>query len=357
MPSLHLARRCARRYARPAGRLGAVAGMLLGAVLLSAPTAPAAPTADGGPAWTAAPSGGRGDGRGEGRPYFYLEGAAGTVLQDRVSLANPGSEPRTVRLRGADAYNARGGAFAVREKQRSTGTGAWIALAAGQVKIPPRTRAEVPFSVTVPPGATPGDHPGAIVVTGGGREVGVRIHLRVSGPTLAALTVEDVTVGERGDGAIVRYALVNRGNTTLTPRLALRADGLFGELLRRDARALPVELLPGRRVELTEPWPDVPTLDRAEVRLTVTAAGGARGGASAAKAFVPWTAVAGAGLVLLVAGGAAARLVRRRRRPGRDPDRADAGADADGVADGDPEAAGREETGTEQQLARAGARS
>ncbi|WP_434590512.1 COG1470 family protein [Streptomyces sp. A5-4] len=349
MPSLCLA----RRRARPAGRVGSVAGTLLCAVLLSAPTAPAAPAADGGPAWTAAPSGGRGDGRGEGRPYFYLEGAAGTVLQDKVSLANPGSEPRTVRLRGADAYNARGGAFAVREKLRSTGTGAWIALATDEVRIPPRTRAEVPFSVTVPQGATPGDHPGAVVVTGGGREVGVRIHLRVSGPTLAALTVEDVTVGARGDAAIVRYALVNRGNTALTPRLALRARGLFGELLRRDARTLPVELLPGQRVELTEPWPDVPTLDRAEARLTVTAAGGAHGEASAVTNFVPWSAVAGAGALLLAAGGAAARLIRRRRRQGRET----AGPDADGDADGGPGAAGREETGTERQLARAGARS
>ncbi|HET6858898.1 MAG TPA: hypothetical protein VFH94_17635 [Streptomyces sp.] len=346
MPSLCLA----RRWARLAGRIGAVAGMLLCAVLLSAPTAPAAPAADGGPAWTAAPSGGSGDGgRGdEGRPYFYLEGAAGAVLQDKVSLTNPADEPRTVRLRGADAYNARGGAFAVREERRSTGTGAWIALASDEVRIPPRTRAEVPFSVTVPPGATPGDHPGAVVVSGGGREVGVRIHLRVSGPTLAALTVEDVKVGESGDGAIVRYALVNRGNTALTPRLALRADGVFGELLRRDARALPVELLPGQRVELTEPWPEVPDLDRAHVRLTVTAAGGAHGEATAARTFVPWSAVAGAGLALLAAGGAAARLVRRRRRPGPET----AGADA-----GDAEMAPAEEmTHRDEHLARAGAR-
>ncbi|WP_351227805.1 hypothetical protein [Streptomyces sp. NPDC002133] len=260
--------------------------------------APAAPGAE--PGWTAEPAAGS-------RPYVYLEGAPGTVMEDRLSVTNRGTEPLTVRLRGAAAYNTKNGEFAVRTSR--AGTGSWIALASERVTVPPRTRADVPFAVTVPASATPGDHPAAIVATAGGREVGVRLHLRVSGPTLAALTVEDVRV----EGKRIHYALVNRGNTVLAPRLALRAEGFTGELLARPARPLPLELLPGRRVELTEPWPDHPVLDSVDITLRVTASGGAHGEATASAVYVPWAAVTGGALALGAAAGAVA-LWRGRRR-------------------------------------------
>ncbi|MFE4871887.1 hypothetical protein [Streptomyces sp. NPDC056682] len=273
---------------------------------LPAPAAQAAPATGGD--WTAAPASGGGTRPStDGRPYFYLEGAPGAVLEDKVSLSNPSGTPVTLKLRGAAAYNTANGSFAVREAPDP-----WIALAAPEVKIPPHTRADVPFAVTVPAGAQPGDHPAALVAAATGREVGVRLQLRVAGPTLSALTVESVRVdkGRR----LIRYALANRGNATLAPRLALHADGVFGHVLDRPARTLPVELLPGQRVELTEPWPHPPALDRVTVRLDVTADGEARSTAAATATFVPWGAVAGTGLVLLGGAAAVLRLVRRGRR-------------------------------------------
>ncbi|PKV86109.1 hypothetical protein [Streptomyces sp. TLI_146] len=278
------------------------------ALALTALSAPAARAADG--EWTAAPaSGGGSRPSGDGRPYFYLEGAPGSVLEDRLSLTNPTARPLTLRLRGAAARNTATGAFAVRP-----GADPWLALASAEVRIPPRTRADVPFAVTVPAGAAPGDHPAALVASGGGRETGVRVRVRVAGPVLPALTVEDVRV-DKGR-SLIRYALVNRGNTTLAPSLATHTDGLFGHPLRRAARPLPLELLPGQRVELTEPWRHPPALDRVEVRLTVTAAGAAPSEATASAVFVPWGTVAGAGCV--VTGAGAALWIRRRRR-GPDP--------------------------------------
>ncbi|NGO15425.1 hypothetical protein G5C60_49590, partial [Streptomyces sp. HC44] len=243
-----------------------------------------APTAVAEDSWSVVPSAGGQD----GRPSFYAEGAPGVVLQDTVSVINPGKEPITVRLRGADADNSEeGGGFALRAEPRDTG--GWITFAEKSVKVPARTRADVPFTVSVPEGAIPGDHPGAIVASGGGRSAAVRVHVRVSGPTLSALTVEHVAV--RDDR--ISYDLVNRGNTVLTPKLAVRADGLFGAVLDRAPRTLPVELLPGRRVTLDEPWPDPPALDSVDVNVTVTAAGGAHDAAGTSAWFVPWGAVAG----------------------------------------------------------------
>lgn len=256
--------------------------------LLLAATAPVAVADDG---WSVVPSGG-------GRPSFYAEGAPGAVLQDTVSVRNPSAGPVRVRLSG----------------------GSWVVFAgeggparAVSVEVPARTRAEVPFTVNVPAGVAPGDHTGTLTArSSDGRSRSVRLRLRVGGPELPALTVEHVAVrGER-----ITYEVVNRGTTTLTPSLAVRAEGLFGRrLLDRAPRTLPVELPPGRRVRLGEPWPDRPALDAVALRLTVTADGGAARDAEAVDVrFVPWRAVTG------IAGGAVAvgafLVVRRWRRRG-----------------------------------------
>ncbi|MGW7088822.1 WxL protein peptidoglycan domain-containing protein [Streptomyces sp. NPDC054871] len=288
--------------------------------LLVTGVAPATPVfADDSGAWSLAPSAGGGTRPAkDGRPYFYVEGTPGSVLEDTVTVTNPGSKPRTVELSGADADNTKGGAFTL-ERGRPKDTGSWITFAERKVKVPPRTRAEVPFSVSVPESAVPGDHPGAIVAREsgreGGRDAGVRVHLRLSGPTLSALTVERV----QAEGERISYDVVNRGNTVLTPRLKVHAEGLFGPLLDRGPRTLPVELLPGRRVTLTEPWTDAPALDSVEVTLTVTAAGGAHDKATASARFVPWGAVAGAGAGVLGLVAAGVWLVRRRRAIGGPP--------------------------------------
>ncbi|MEU0410288.1 hypothetical protein ABZ307_21045 [Streptomyces griseorubiginosus] len=238
--------------------------------------APVAHAADG---WSLAPAGG-------GRPAFYAEGAPGTAVQDTVSVTNRSSRPVTVRLSGAT-------------------------FARDSVRVPARTRADVPFTVTVPDR----DHGTRIVArddTGGTRSV--PLHLRSTAPELTALTVEHVSVhADR-----ITYDLVNRGTTPLTPRVAVHADGVLGPLLDRAPRALPVQLPPGARLKLTEPWPDPPALDAVDVRLTVTAAGGARDTAGASARFVPWSGVAGAAAV--VATGGACFVVRHRRR--RTTDRA-----------------------------------
>ncbi|MGY3682323.1 COG1470 family protein [Streptomyces sp. TE33382] len=322
-----------------------------------ATAADSAPRSSAPSAWEARPTSGTtrtGEG---GRPYFYLEGAPGTVLQDRLTVTNPGRTPLTVRLRGADADRGRDGDGepVVRDAGKGAGAGAWLRFASRKVTVPARTRAEVPFALTVPPDTEPGDHPGAILAESGGRAVGVRVHLRVSGPTLAALSVEDVAVS----GRTIRYTLVNRGNAALTPRLSVSADGMFGALLRREARTLPRELLPGERVKLTEPWRDAPALDSVTVRLRATAAGGAHGEASASATYLSPAPLAG-GALLVLALLAAAGAYRRGRRPGRGlrlrprPGRGRRHPAPDGGT-GDETASGHEQDSDDRHVAKAGA--
>ncbi|MCF1599993.1 hypothetical protein, partial [Streptomyces muensis] len=217
-------------------------------LLLLLGVAPRATAAEG---WSLVPVGG-------GRPSFYGEGEPGAVLQDSVSVVNRSGGAVSVRLRAPG-----------------------VTFADGAVRVPGRTRADVPFTVTVPAA----DRTVEIVARDAdGRERSVGVRLRVALPELSALTVEHVAV--RGDG--IAYELVNRGTTTLVPKLAVRADGVFGRLLDRAPRTLPVDLPPGSRTKLTEPWSDRPALDAVDVRLTVTATGGASDTARVSARFVPW---------------------------------------------------------------------
>ncbi|WP_426364203.1 hypothetical protein [Streptomyces sp. E-08] len=280
----------ARRAAPPGRRTAARSGLVAAAAALLGAVAAAPPAARD---WTAAPA--------AGRPYAYLEGPAGSVLQDTLSVTNPGTAPLTVRL---------------------SGQGAPVSFAAPTVTVPARTRADVPFAVTVTADTPPGEHRGTVRAAAAGREVRVDLRLRVSGPHLAALTVEDVHV-DAATGA-VRYTLVNRGTTVLAPRLAVRAEGLLGTVLDRPERALPLTLRPGERATGTEPWPDPPALDSVTVRLTATAPGAAPATARAEAAFASGPALTGtAGLLLAAAGGAG---YAARRRSASRTQRAPAGA-------------------------------
>ncbi|MDX3246111.1 hypothetical protein [Streptomyces sp. ME18-1-4] len=277
----------------PARALLLTLPLLLAATPAMTPAGTPAATPRG---WSVAPSGG-------GRPSFYAEGAPGTVLQDTVSVTNRGAEPLTVRLHATGAgTGARAGA----------GAGLGVVFADAAPTVPARTRAEVPFTVTVPVDAEPGDHAGEIVVRdAAGREATVRLLIRVGGPELAALTVEHVAV--RGDR--ITYELVNRGTTALVPRLAVHADGVLGAVLDRPPRTLPVQLAPGRRLVLDEPWPDRPALDAVTVRLTVTAPGAGRATGRASARFMPPGTAAGALSVAAAGATGAAVVVVRRRKP------------------------------------------
>lgn len=267
------------------------------------------------------------------RPYFYLSADPGQTIQDKVVVANKTGQPLTFRLYAADAYNtARDGGFAVRtSKERMRGVGAWAKPAKSRVTVPAHKTVTVPFTLRVPQGAEPGDHPGALVALdehvdkgdgslalGVQRAVGARVYLRVSGPTLPALAVEHVHVthhqplvpGLGDSGATISYTLHNTGNVTLDPKVTLKAEGLFGRtLLSRGLTRIPSELLPGQRVRLSEPWRNAPQLDWGDVTLTASAQG-SRQSASASFLALPWLVAA----VLLGAAVVGGVLVVRARR-------------------------------------------
>lgn len=320
-------------------------GLLVGLLLLGAGLLPAtvAAAADNG-TWGVFPTPPAGAAMSD-RAYFFHQGAAGATVADSATIINSSDRELTFQVFATDAMNTpSGGAFAllpVETKPKDVGT--WIALppeTAGTVTVPAKGRKDVPFTVKVPADATPGDHVGGIVVlntavegvqkegkvqVGVKRSVGARLYFRVPGPVTAGLSVEDVKVSRSAPllpwiqdaRATVSYALVNRGNVVVEPRITVSAEGLFGrEVLGRPARELKLVLLPGQRVELTEAWPDAPQSDWVTVRIGAGAAAypDLASGSEADFIAVPWPA---AGALLVLAGaGTALWALRRRRAPG-----------------------------------------
>ncbi|WP_326590528.1 WxL protein peptidoglycan domain-containing protein [Streptomyces sp. NBC_01294] len=315
---------------------GLLLGLLLGAGLLPATAATAA---DNG-TWGVFPTPAAGAAMTD-RAYFFHQGAAGTSLGDSVTILNSSDRELTFQVFATDAVNTpAGGAFALLPVEtKPKDAGAWITLApetASTVTVPAKGRKDIPFTVKVPADATPGDHVGGIVALGTAvegvqkegkvqvgvkRSVGARLYFRVPGPVTAGLSVEDVRVTRsapllpwvKDARATVSYTLVNRGNVVVGPRVALTAEGLFGrEVLNRPVRDLKLTLLPGARIELTEPWPDAPQSDWVTVRVTAGAAAHPDLVARSETDFlaVPWPAV---GLFLVLAGAGVTWWVLRRR--------------------------------------------
>ncbi|MFE3906873.1 WxL protein peptidoglycan domain-containing protein [Streptomyces sp. NPDC059153] len=268
------------------------------------------------------------------RPYFYLSADPGATLDDKVTVTNKTDRPQTFRLYAADAYNTpRDGGFAVRaqnEKQRSVG--AWARTDRERVTVRPHGSVTVPVTITVPKDAEPGDHPGALVAlderidpadagavaVGIQKAVGARIYLRINGPTMPALSVDHVEVehtqplvpGTGRSRAVISYTLHNRGNVTLNPKVALKAEGLFGRtLLARDLKKIPSELLPRQQVRLTEQWADAPQLEWGEIELTASARD-TRESAAVSYFALPWLV---AGALLVIVGGGTGMWIRARR--------------------------------------------
>jgi hypothetical protein len=304
MPLVTLSSRIRRRpRATPAARVGVPLAALLLAVLPGPPApagaAPALQPADARPAptpsvapdatdgavrWSVQPSGPKGP---TGRNYFSYDLAPGSTVTDQVGVTNLSDRPLTFAVYGTDAYTTTDGAFALLPAdQPATDVGTWIGVERRSWTVQPGERQDIPFRLTVPQNATPGDHAGGVIaavaqvgVTADGQQVrldqrvAARVYLRVSGELRPAVTVESVRVSYdtpinpagRGD-MTVTYRIRNSGNVRVGGTGTLLVDGPFGWTLARTAPVDLPELLPGATFTVTEQVTGVPPT----LRLTAT---------------------------------------------------------------------------------------
>jgi hypothetical protein len=137
------------------------------------------------------------------------------------------------------------------------------------VTLAPRSVAIVPFTLTIPANATPGDHAAGIVAaltteqtnTNGQRvsveqRVGARIYLRITGPLTPAMSITGLDGNYaakplgRGD-ATVSFTVRNTGNTRLSGTQWLRISTPWGSTVDSEPLAPITELLPGGALSVT----------------------------------------------------------------------------------------------------------
>jgi hypothetical protein len=225
---------------------------------------------------------------GSDRPKFSYTVKPGEQLTDGIDIANRGFAKITLRLYAADGFTTGSGGFDILTPgERSTGIGAWVKPEVARVTIPAGQQVQIPFTMTVPQNATPGDHLGGIVsvldqrdASGSGtlvhRRVGLRIQARVSGEVKSQLEIENVQlhydgVNPFGTGrAIVSYTVHNTGNTALGGlQQATVAGGLGLSSRTVDLARLP-NLLPGERWETETTVEDVRAMLWVSATVTVT---------------------------------------------------------------------------------------
>jgi hypothetical protein len=318
--------------------LATTLGLVASCVAISVGARPGGAVGDG---WAVEPSSPTGT---DGRDYFAYTLKPGQGFEDTVRISNFTDQDLDFRIYPRDAFNTTGdGGFAVQEEdEQPRGVGSWIRLPdeVGDRTIEAGSAIDVPFAITVPPDAEPGDHAGAIIAAlmspeqvadaGVGidvrQRVGSRMYVRVDGPIDPALAITRLDVASTnpflqlfsGRGSTtVTYEVTNVGNARLAPQTALRVEGPFGVVVgEANFRQLP-ELLPGGSVVVTDSIDGIPPLGPMSVVVSAETIGGNATETTRSMTYwaVPWLWL----LILALAAGLLVWYRWRNRPPAEDP--------------------------------------
>lgn len=205
------------------------------------------------------------DGATDGRTRFSYSADPGQQLSDYYLVRNAGTLPQTFTVLATDAFNDEAGDFALKATAEAPADlGTWVMFENGdsriQFELQPGESRLLPFTVTVPANATPGDHSGGIVasvVTPEAqvkidRRLGTRMYVRVSGDIQTGLAVGQLSGSYSGDwwnpftGSLtLRYTVENIGNIALASNVSIGLNTWFGIPLSTVAGDAIPELLPG----------------------------------------------------------------------------------------------------------------
>ncbi len=205
------------------------------------------------------------------RQIFRYNAQPGETITDHVIVYNLGTVKGNFVAYTMDAVTSDTGAFTLStltEKQQ--GFGAWartkktfFSLAGGQTLV-------IPFTVTVPKNAVPGDTVGGVVVSdvpqrpeigsiqqqlAVATRIGLRTVVRVGGELRASLEVTDLTTSFEavpstpGYGRLTAsWTVTNTGNVRLAARRLVQVQALLGGTLVSNEPARLDQILPGASV-------------------------------------------------------------------------------------------------------------
>ncbi|MEU6432630.1 hypothetical protein ABZ860_42560 [Microbispora sp. NPDC046973] len=222
--------------------------------------------------WSVVPANANGP---DGRSVIDIELSGGQQVTEHIAVINRSTQPVDFAIDANDGYLTAKGYFDMRPSDATpTDGGAWIKVP-DKVTIAAGATAVVPVSVSIPPNATPGDHPAGVTasidtISGQVRvqnRVGVRLNIRVTGTLTAKVAVTDVHTDYTWSwnpftpGTVeVTYTLANTGNLRLAPDSRILTSTLTGQTGWNDtSEAKAREIMPGGSrtftAHITGTWP------------------------------------------------------------------------------------------------------
>ncbi len=283
--------------------------------------------------WSVQPSTSKGA---TGRNQFIFQNVPGAAIADSVSISNLSKTPLTFKIYPTDAFTTTDGSYALLPGlQPPTDLGTWVKLAGASYTLAPGKQLDVPFQLTVPKNASPGDHAGGIVASVSAlqtssagervnvdRRVAARIYLRVAGPISPAVEISAPELSFHGGNFLsggtlsAHYVVRNTGNVRVSAgQSKLRVRGPLGLDLGESVAVNLPELLPGAQVDVTAHLDDVWRVGQISGSVSVSpiSQDGALPTASRSASVwkAPWWLL---GLFVLVVGVVLAVILVRRSR-------------------------------------------
>lgn len=255
----------------------------------------------------------------ESADHFRVELAPGAATKHTAIVSNRSSKKVTFKVYAADALTTKQGGFALRSAaEPRTAVAKWAKLASETVTISAGSQKEVPFRLSIPATATPGDYAGAIILEAPPRRgrpgevgdetavqlnvverVGVRVYVKVAGTARARLSAGRMNVEYKDSAIAFTVPVTNTGNVILQPVVTGKVRGRVGA--NKKLTFTPVEeLLPGETVTVHATWRAAPRVIWGEVDATIEHAGGIERVQTALRR-VPVIPMAIIGAVLLLA--------------------------------------------------------
>jgi len=278
----------------------------------------------------------------DGRQSFREELDPGASVTEHAVLTNYSSQAVTFTITASDGVIAEDGSFDIlQDAEQPTDSGAWVAVQ-DSVTVDPESAVLIPFTITVPADAVPGDHPAGLTAgvattstaeggpgVGFSARVGVRLHLRVTGEVTAALAVPDVDVryayswNPFAAGRLeITPTVENDGNVRVASTGRVETEGPFG-VAGTTTSVAPREVLPRSSYETTttvSAWPLVRVTTTVSVTPSAVGTDDLGDAALAAASVttttwvVPWPQLALLALVVLLVWFALRTRTRRRAR-------------------------------------------
>jgi hypothetical protein len=206
------------------------------------------------------------------KSYFVFNTNAGAQAHGTLRLSSLTSGPKTILLSPVDVSTAANGGLEYGDGP-ARGEGRWLSLSAPIVKLAAGS-ADVPFTVTVPPGVSGGEHFLGIVAldrrvvdrpaTGRGSihlrlipRLAMTVELRLPGVRSSDLQIGGARVEVAPSGASLAIAVANRGNA-LIPGSSGSVSVFQGSTRLFTQKVELASFVPGTAITYRVPWQGTP---------------------------------------------------------------------------------------------------